>query len=64
MYSQFMKFIRMELLCLKPVEEARALSVQPFLNPLGGIYMDISFGSGESKVREGKMILQTPVRKP
>lgn len=26
--------------------------------------MDISFSSGETEVREGQMILQTPVREP
>lgn len=64
MHPQFMESVRTELLCLKPVQEAKALSGQPFLNPLGGLCLDISCGSGQTELRDRKRILQTPMRKP
>ena len=37
--SQFTKLIKMELLCLQPVQKVGALSIQPSLIPWGNIYM-------------------------
>lgn len=69
MYPQLRKLIRIRaasslLFCLKHVQEPELFLFSPSLVSWHDIYMGIISSSGETEVKEGKVIVQILMRKP